>query len=36
MGYWAGISREYRERGIAVGYRATMAQAAGLRALHAA
>ena len=36
MGYWAGMSRDYRERSIAVGYRATMAQADSLRALHAA
>ena len=36
IGYWAGISRDYRERVIAAGYRETLAQAARLRALHAA
>jgi NTE family protein len=36
FGYWAGLSREYRERAIAAGYRDTMAEAGRLRALHAA
>lgn len=36
IGYWAGISRDYRQRVIAAGYRETLAQAARLRALHAA
>lgn len=36
IGYWAGISREYRERSMAIGYRDTMAKAAALRALHKA
>ncbi|MCU0920014.1 MAG: patatin-like phospholipase family protein [Burkholderiaceae bacterium] len=36
IGYWAGISREYRKRVIAAGYRETLAQAARLRLLHAA
>ena len=35
-GYWAGMSREYRQRSIAVGHAETMAAAARLRALHAA
>ncbi len=35
FGYWASISREYRERCIDAGYRATMAAAPRLRALHA-
>jgi NTE family protein len=34
-GYWAGMSREYRERSIAIGYSHTLAAAARLRALHA-
>jgi NTE family protein len=34
IGYWAGMSREYRERLIAIGKRETLAQAAVLRALH--
>jgi NTE family protein len=36
IGYYASITREYRERVIEAGYRATMAQAARLRAMHAA
>ncbi len=36
IGYWASISREYRQRTMAIGYRETMLQAAALRALHAA
>jgi NTE family protein len=36
IGYYASISREYRERLIAIGRRETLAQAAALRALHAA
>jgi NTE family protein len=36
FGYWVSLSREFRERAIAAGYRDTMAQAAALRALHAA
>lgn len=35
IGYWAGHSREYRERVIDAGYRATLAQASALKALHA-
>lgn len=35
IGYWAGHSREYRERVMEAGYRATLAQASALRALHA-
>ncbi|MCE2915383.1 MAG: patatin-like phospholipase family protein [Rubrivivax sp.] len=35
-GYWAGMSREYRERLITIGRRDTLAQATALRALHAA
>lgn len=35
-GYYAGLSREYRERVMDIGYRDTMARAAALRALHAA
>ncbi len=35
FGYWAGMSREYRERLIAAGYRATLAAAAPLLAMHA-
>lgn len=33
-GYWAGMSREYRERSIAIGYARALAAAARLRALH--
>ena len=36
IGYYAGMSREYRERLIDTGYRDTLAQAPALRALHAA
>jgi NTE family protein len=36
FGYWVNFSREFRERAIDAGYRETMAQAARLRALHAA
>jgi len=35
LGYWAGMTREYRERVIGIGYAAAMAQASALRALHA-
>lgn len=35
FGYWVSLSREFRERAIAAGYRETMAQAVALRALHA-
>ena len=35
FGYWASVSTEYRQRVIVAGYAATMAQAAGLKALHA-
>ena len=35
-GYWAGMSREYRERCIEIGYADTLAIAPRLRALHAA
>ena len=34
IGYYASITREYRERVIEAGYRAAMAQATSLRALH--
>jgi NTE family protein len=34
IGYWASLSREYRERLIHTGHRDTLAQAAALRALH--
>ena len=34
IGYYANITREYRERVIEAGYRATLAQAASLRAMH--
>jgi NTE family protein len=34
-GYYAGFSRDYRERVMDIGYRETMARAAELRALHA-
>ncbi len=36
FGYWVSLSREFRQRAIAAGYRDTMAAAARLRALHAA
>lgn len=36
FGYWVNFSREFRERSIDAGYRATLAQAARLRALHQA
>jgi NTE family protein len=36
FGYWVNLSREFRERAIEAGYRDTLAQAAALRALHAA
>ncbi len=36
FGYWAGMSKAYRERAIAAGYRDTMARAAELRLLHSA
>ncbi len=36
FGYYAGFSREYRERAIAAGHRDTLAAAPALRALHAA
>ncbi len=36
FGYYAGLSREYRERAIAAGYRETLAAAPALRALHGA
>jgi NTE family protein len=36
FGYWAGMSRAYRERAIAAGYRDAMASEKALRALHAA
>ena len=35
IGYYAGMSREYRERLIGTGYRDTLAHAPALRALHA-
>ena len=35
FGYWVSLSREFRERAIGAGYRATMAQAGALQALHA-
>jgi NTE family protein len=34
FGYWVSLSRDFRERAIAAGYRETMAQAARLRELH--
>ena len=34
FGYWVSLSREFRERAIAAGYQATLADAARLRALH--
>ena len=36
FGYWVSLSREFRERAIAAGYRDTLAAAARIRALHAA
>jgi NTE family protein len=36
FGYWVSLSRDFRERVIAVGYKSTMARAAELRALHGA
>ena len=36
FGYWVNLSREFRERAIEAGYRATLAQADRLRALHLA
>lgn len=36
FGYWVNLSRDFRERAIAAGYRDTMAQAARLRELHRA
>jgi NTE family protein len=36
IGYYASVSREYREKCIAAGYRDTMAAAARIKALHAA
>ena len=35
FGYWVNLSREFRERAIAAGYRATMAAAVRVRELHA-
>ena len=35
FGYWVSLSHEFRERAMGAGYRETMAQAEGLRALHA-
>ena len=35
FGYYASVSREYRERAIAAGYRDTVAAAGAIRALHA-
>lgn len=35
FGYWVSLSREFRETAIAAGYRATLADAVRLRALHA-
>lgn len=34
FGYWVNLSRDFRERAIAAGYRDTLAQAEPLRALH--
>jgi NTE family protein len=34
FGYWVSLSREFRERAIAAGYRDTMTQAARLKELH--
>ena len=36
FGYWVSLSRDFRERAIETGYRATLAQAAQLRAMHGA
>jgi NTE family protein len=36
FGYWVSFSRDFRERAIGAGYRATMEQAARLQKLHAA
>jgi len=36
FGYWVNLSREFRERAIEAGYRATLAQADSLRRLHRA
>jgi NTE family protein len=36
FGYWVSMSREFRERAIAAGYRDTLLQAAALRKLHSA
>ncbi len=36
FGYWVSLSREFRERAIEAGYRATLAEAGRLRTLHAA
>ena len=36
FGYWVSLSRDFRERAIEAGYRATLAQAAQLRAMHGA
>lgn len=36
FGYWVSFSREFRERAIEAGYRATMAEREALRRLHAA
>ena len=36
FGYWVSLSQEFRQRAIEAGYRQAMAQAAALRALHAA
>ena len=35
FGYWAGMSKEFRERVMAAGYRDTLAQAVALQKLHA-
>ena len=35
FGYWVSFSRDFRERAIGAGYRATMEQAARLQKLHA-
>ena len=34
FGYWVSLSRQFRQRAMAAGYQATMAQAAALRVLH--
>ena len=36
FGYWVSLSRDFRERAVAAGYRDTLAQASALRALHRA